>query len=214
MVHTGSESINVAIVDDHGVVRAGLRLLLQRHEDLHVVGEAGDLADALRLAQTRRPDVLVLDLNLGGEWALDAMPDLLAAAPGMHVLVLTMLTDPAFARTALDAGADGYLLKDAVDTELVSAVRAVASGRVHLDPQVGARLARGIGTPAAEGLTQRETEVLKLIALGHTNPEIGEQLYLSVRTVESHRSSLMRKLGLRTRAQLVRHAMDTGLLAR
>jgi two-component system response regulator NreC len=202
-----SEEIQIVLADDHRVVRSGLRLLLQAEEDMRVIGEAGDVPGAQRLVEARRPDVLVLDLNMPGPSSLEAVPGFSAQTA---VVVLTMQDDPAFAREALQAGARGYVLKESADTELVSAIRAAADGRTYLNPELGARL---VAAPsAADGLTDREVEVLRLIALGHTNSEIAGQLFLSVRTVESHRSAIHRKLNLETRADLVRHAIERGLL--
>jgi two-component system, NarL family, response regulator NreC len=206
------DGITIVIADDHQVVRSGLRLLLQGEPDMHVVGEAGDADTALRLVTTRSPDVLVLDLNMPGTPSLEALPDLLNT--GTRVVVLTMQEDPAFARTALRAGASGFVLKESASEELVSAVRAAAEGSTYLNPQLGARLAAA--PPEPEGppgdLTEREAEILRLVALGHTNAEISDQLYLSVRTVETHRAAIQRKLSLSTRAELVRYALDHGLL--
>jgi two-component system response regulator NreC len=204
--------ITIAIADDHQVVRAGLRLLLQGEPDMHVVGEAGDAQAALRMVGTRRPDVLVLDLNMPGMPSLAALPDLLEQ--GTRVVVLTMQNDPAFARQALQAGASAFVLKEAASEELVTAVRAAAEGRTYLNPELGARLAATPPEPSGRpgDLTERETEILRLLALGHTNAEISQQLFLSVRTVETHRAAIQRKLGVTTRAELVRYALDHNLV--
>ena len=204
--------ITIAIADDHQVVRSGLRLLLQGEPDMHVVGEAGDAQAALRMVGARRPDVLVLDLNMPGMPSLEALPALLEQ--GTRVVVLTMQNDPAFARQALQAGASAFVLKESASEELVTAVRAAAEGRTYLNPELGARLAAAPPEPSGRpgDLTERETEVLRLIALGHTNAEISEQLFLSVRTVETHRAAIQRKLGLSTRAELVRYALDHNLV--
>ena len=206
--------ISIVIADDHRVVRSGLRLLLQGEEDMHVVGEVGDADSALRMVEARRPDVLVLDLNMPGSPSLPAIPKMLEACDRTHVVVLTMQDDPAFAREALQAGASAYVLKEAADEELVSAVRAAADGRTYLNPELGARLAAAPPQPAGppDDLTEREVEILRLIALGHTNAEIAAQLYLSVRTVESHRAHIQQKLGRNTRAELVRYALDNTLI--
>jgi two-component system response regulator NreC len=206
--------ISIVIADDHQVVRSGLRLLLQSEDGLHVVGEAGDVPTTLRLVGARRPDVLILDLNMPGPASLPAIPQFRETSPGTRVVVLTMQNDPAFAREALQAGASAYVLKEAADAELVGAVRAAAEGRTYLNPELGARLAAA--PPAAAGppddLTERELEILRLIALGHTNSEIARQLYLSVRTVESHRAHIQQKLRRNTRAELVRYALEHDLL--
>jgi two-component system, NarL family, response regulator NreC len=205
----------ILVADDHAVVRSGLRMLLDAEEDFEVVAEAGDVSSTLRSVRGHKPSVLILDLNMPGEPSLPAIPQLREASPGTQIVVLTMQSDPAFAREALRAGAVGYVLKEAADSELVDAVRSAAAGRTYLNPELGARLAAE--PPAAPGppddLTEREVEVLRLIALGHTNAEIGQQLYLSVRTVESHRAHIQRKLGRTTRAELVRYALDRGLIA-
>ena len=204
-------AINIVLADDHEVVRAGLRLLLQGEESMHVVGEAGDVPGALRLVESRRPDVLVLDLNIPGPPSLSVIAEV---KDKCAVVVLTMQSDPAFAREALQAGARAYVLKEAAGSELLTAVRTAADGGIYLNPQLGARMAAE-PSPAAEpadDLSPREVEVLRLIALGNTNAEIGEQLFLSVRTVETHRSHIQRKLRLTTRADLVRYALDRGLL--
>src|SRR6476661_3245160 len=186
---TRSDRTTVVIADDHAVVRSGLTTLLHAEPGLEVCGEARDVGTALTLVRAQRPSVLVLDLNMPGGPSLAAIPDLLEASPGTAIVVLTMQNDPAFAREALRAGALGYVLKESANAELVEAVHAARQGRTYLQPQLGARLAAEPAKPAAsdDDLSERETEVLKLIALGHTNSEIADQLFLSVRTVESHR---------------------------
>ena len=205
------EEIRVVIADDHAVVRSGLRLLLDAEEALHVVAEAGNIDDAKRMVRAHRPAVLVLDLNMPGGDSLPAIPEL---AEQTAVVVLTMQNDPAFARRALQDGATGYVLKEAADAELVQAVHAAAEGRTYLNPQLGARMAAAPPIPEGppDDLTPREVEILRLIALGHTNAEIGGQLYLSVRTIESHRAHIQQKTGRNSRAELVRYALDHSLL--
>ena len=205
----------IVIADDHRVVRSGLCMLLDREEDFEVVAEAGDVADARRYVRAHRPDVLILDLNMPGDPSLPAIPILREESPGTRVVVLTMQEDPAFAREALQAGACGYVLKEAADEELVHAVRAAATGGTYLNPALGARIAAAPAEAAGppDDLTEREVEVLRLIALGHTNAEIAQELYLSVRTVESHRAHIQQKLGRSTRAELVRYALDHGFVA-
>ncbi len=208
-------AINIVLADDHQVVRSGLRMLLQSEDGLHVIGEVGDAEAALEMVVARRPDVLVLDLNMPGRTSLSVLPDLAERVPGTRVVVLTMQDDPAFAREALQAGAAAYVLKEAADEELVAAIHAAADGRTYLNPELGARLATAAaqsGPP--DDLTEREVEILRLIALGHTNAEIGQQLYLSVRTVESHRAHVGQKLGRTSRAELVRYALDHGFVDR
>jgi two-component system response regulator NreC len=209
------ERIKIVLADDHAVVRKGLRLLLDGEEGFEVVAEAGTAEDALRYVRAHRPQVLVLDLNMPGDVnSLDAIPEVEASGDGTRVVVLTMQEDPEFARRALGNGAAGYVLKEAADDELVEAVRRAAAGDTYLNPRLGAALAAAPPTPAGppDDLTEREVEILRLIALGHTNVEIGEQLYLSVRTVESHRAHIQQKLRRSSRAELVRYALDHGLL--
>jgi two-component system, NarL family, response regulator NreC len=208
--------IKIVIADDHAVVRRGLRMLLDAEDGLEVVAEAGDVSSALRYVRAHRPNVLVLDLNMPGDPTLPAIPSFMEAATETRVVVLTMQNDPAFAREALRAGALGYVLKEAADSELVQAVRLAAEGRTYLNPELGAQLAAAPPEPAGppDDLSEREVEVLRLIALGHTNQEIAEQLYLSVRTVESHRAHIQQKLRLSTRAELVRYALDHELIDR
>ncbi|MGI8800599.1 MAG: response regulator [Solirubrobacteraceae bacterium] len=202
----------IVIADDHAVVRSGLRLLLDAELDFEVVAEAGDVESARRYVRGHRPGVLVLDLNMPGGSSLDAIPVLRSEAPGTQIVVLTMQENPAFAREAFGAGAAGYVLKEAADTELVEAVRRAAVGETYLNPALGARIAREPPPGPPDDLSEREAEVLHLLALGHTNAEIAGQLYLSVRTVENHRAHIQRKLGAATRAELVRYALDHGLV--
>jgi len=208
--------ITIVLADDHAVVRSGLRMLLDAEPDFEVLAEAGDLTSAARYVRAHRPAILILDLNMPGEPSLPAIPSLLESSPETQIVVLTMQNDTAFAREALRGGALGYVLKEAADTELVEAVRMATQGRTYLNPQLGARLAAE--PPAAsgppDGLTNREAEVLGLIALGHTNAEIAAQLFLSVRTVESHRGHIQQKLRLTSRAELVRYALDHELVPR
>jgi two-component system response regulator NreC len=212
---TDGAPITVVLADDHAVVRSGLRLLLERTGDLEVVSEAGTAEDAVRTVLGHKPAVLVLDLNMPGELSsLEAIPRVAEASPATRVVVLTMQEDPEFARRALRAGAAGYVLKEAADSELVDAIRRAAAGETYLTPSLGAALAAAPPAPAGppDDLTEREVGVLRLIALGHTNAEIAGKLYLSVRTVESHRAHIQQKLRLTTRAELVRYALDRGLL--
>ena len=212
---TEGPPITIVLADDHAVVRSGLRLLLERTGDLEVVSEAGTADDAVRTVLGHKPAVLVLDLNMPGPLSsLDAIPRVAEASPGTRVVVLTMQEDPEFARRALRAGAAGYVLKEAADAELVEAIRRAAAGETYLTPSLGAALAAAPPAPSEppDDLSEREVEVLRLIALGHTNAEIAGQLYLSVRTVESHRAHIQQKLRLSTRAELVRYALDRGLL--
>ena len=206
--------ITIVLADDHVVVRRGLRLLLEGEDRLEALAEAGDVPDALRLVGAHRPTVLVLDLNMPGEESLPAVPRFLEASPATAIVVLTMQSEPGFAREALRSGARAYVLKEAADDELVEAIRAAAAGETYLNPKLGARLAAEPDAPAAppDDLTAREVDVLRLIALGHTNAEIGQQLYLSVRTVETHRAHIQQKLRRTKRAELVRYALEHGLV--
>lgn len=202
------EPIRIVIADDHRVVRSGLRLLLCEEQGLDVVGEAGDAAQAARLVAELDPDVLLLDISMPGRSGLDVIPELRESSPDTAIVVLTMQSDPAFAARAIRNGAAAFILKDAAHTELVQAIRTVACGGTC----VGTAMARAASAVPEDGLTSRELEVLRLIALGHTNPEIAGLLGLSIRTVESHRAHIANKLGRTTRAELVRHAMDLQLV--
>jgi two-component system response regulator NreC len=206
------ERITVVLADDHVVVRNALRLLLEAEPDILVVAEAGDAESAERYVKGHRPMVLILDLNMPGESGLAAIPRLRAESPQTQIVVLTMQDETAFARKALKAGVLAYILKEAASEELVKAVRMAAAGRTYLQPDLGARLAAEPDGRAPDDLSTREVEVLRLIALGHTNAEIAGQLFLSVRTVESHRSHIQQKLGVTNRAALVRYAIDRGLV--
>jgi two-component system response regulator NreC len=212
---SGSEApITIVLADDHQVVRAGLRLVLEAEDGFQVVAEAGDVATAERRLSAYHPRVLILDLNMPGEPSLPAIPRIRRTAPDTQIVVLTMQSDPAFAREALRAGAIGYVLKEAADSELVQAVRMAAAGRTFLNPELGARLAAEPPTPNGppDDLSARELEVLRLIAAGHTNSEIAKRLYLSVRTVESHRAHIQQKTGRTTRADLVAYAREHNVM--
>jgi two-component system response regulator NreC len=206
-----SGTTTIVLADDHAVVRSALRMLLDAELGFEVVAEAGDAESAIRYVLGHKPTVLVLDLNMPGRSSLEAIPDIRRASPQTEIVVLTMQNEPAFARKALQAGVRGYVLKEAADTELVQAVQSAARGETYLQPSLGARLASEPDSPADE-LSDREREVLRLIALGHTNAEIAGQLFLSIRTVESHRAHIQQKLGLSGRAELVRYALERGLI--
>jgi len=205
------DQTTVVIADDHTVVRQGLRMLIDNEDGLQVIAEAGTVPDAERLTRAHRPTVLVLDLNMPGGSSLEAIPRL---KDETAVVVLTMQDDPAFARQALQAGALGFVLKEAADEELLGAIRLAAAGDIYLNPRLGAKIAAAPPQPTGppDDLTEREVDVLRLIALGHTNVEIGEQLFLSTRTVETHRAHIQRKLNRTTRAELVRYALEHGLV--
>ena len=209
-------SIRVLIVDDHAVVRAGLRLLLDAEEDIETVGEAGDAREAIFEARSTKPDVVLMDVVLGDKSGIDVTPEVIHEQPQARVLVLSMQDDPRYVREAFAAGAHGYVLKEAADTELVTAVREVARGRSYVHPALGARMAAADAAAAdaaeQDPLSDREREVLRLLALGHTNQEIAQMLFISVRTAETHRAHIMQKLRLQTRAELVRYAMEQGML--
>jgi two-component system, NarL family, response regulator NreC len=208
------EKVRVVLADDHAIMRGGLRRLLESDADCEVVAEAGTVDDTLRFVGAHKPDVLVLDLNMPDGTSLPAIPRLLEVSPETRIVVLTMQIEPAFAREALRAGAVGYVLKEAADEELVAAISAAVEGRSFLNPEFAARVATAppLESGPPDDLTEREAEVLTLIALGHTNSEIAEQLYLSIRTVETHRSHIQQKLRLSKRSELVRYALDKGLI--
>ena len=208
---TETDEIRIVLADDHVVVRSALRMLLDAEPGLEVVAEAGDVDGAIRYLRGHRPEVLILDLNMPGRASLEALPDITEASPETQIVVLTMQSEPAFAREAMQAGVLGYILKEAADTELVKAVRLAAQGRTYLQPDLGARLAAE-PPDAPDDLSERELEILRFIALGHTNGEIAEQLLISVRTVESHRSHIQQKLHLSKRSELVRYALERGML--
>jgi two-component system response regulator NreC len=206
-------TIRLVLADDHAIVRSGLRLLLEAEPGLEVVAEASDVESAQRHVRGHHPDVLVLDLNMPGGSSLQAIPALRAESPDTQIVVLTMQQEAVFAREALGAGALGYVLKEAADDELVQAIRNAAAGERYLNPVLGARIASEPPPGPPDDLSDREVEILRLIAFGHTNTEIAGQLYLSVRTVETHRAHIQQKLRLSTRAELVRYAIERGLMA-
>ena len=209
-------SIRVLVVDDHAVVRSGLRRLLDAEPDIETVGEAANADRAVFEAIELQPDVVLMDLVMPVKGGIEGMPAVLQAVPTAKVLVLSMQDDPRYVLEAFDAGASGYVLKEAADTEVVAAVRAVAGGERYLHPALGARLVQAESEERrraeADPLSDRERAVLRRLALGHTNQEIAKLLFISVRTAETHRAHVMQKLGLSTRAELVRHALAEGLL--
>ena len=204
----------IVLADDHTIVRSALRVLLDAEHAFEVVAEAGDADEAVRKVRAYKPKVLVLDLSMPGGSSLDRIPDVRAASPSTSIVMLTMEDEPRFARAALRAGALGFVLKEAADTELVEAVRAAATGVSYLNPQLGALIAAqpDIEPGPPDDLSERELEVLRLVALGHTNAEISEQLFLSVRTVESHRAHIQHKIGRTTRADMVAYVREHGLI--
>jgi two-component system, NarL family, response regulator NreC len=205
-------AIRIVLADDHPVVRRGLRMLLDDEADFEVVAEAGTVDEARRYVLGHHPRVLVLDLNMPGGPSLGAIPGLRVEFPETQIVVLTMQQEPAYAREALAAGATGYVLKQAADGELVEAVRLAAAGQSYLNPRLGARIASEPPPGPPDDLSEREVDVLRLIALGYTNSEISEQLFISVRTVETHRAHIQQKLVLSSRAELVRYALDHKLV--
>jgi two-component system, NarL family, response regulator NreC len=207
-------TIRVLVVDDHAVVRTGLRRVLDAETDIETVGEAANAERAVFEALESKPDVVLMDVVMPGKTGIEGLPALLQAVPETRVLMLSMQDDPQYVREAFEAGACGYVLKEAADTDVVEAVRAVAAGERYVHPALGARLVAAEERKRAESdpLSEREREVLRLLALGHTNQEIAELLFISVRTAETHRAHIMQKLGLSTRAELVRYALDHGLL--
>jgi DNA-binding NarL/FixJ family response regulator len=209
-------SIRVLVVDDHAVVRAGLRRVLDAEADIETVGEAANADRAVFEAIEHKPDVVLMDVMMPGKSGIEGMPALMQAVPVTKVLILSMQDDPRYVQEAFDAGASGYVLKEAADTEVVAAVRAVAGGERYVHPALGARLVEAAAAERkraeVDPLSEREREVLRLLALGHTNQEIAKLLYISVRTAETHRAHIMQKLGLASRAELVRYALSEGLL--
>jgi two-component system response regulator NreC len=211
-------SIRVLVVDDHAIVRSGLRRVLDAEEDIETVGEAPSAERAVFEALEHKPDVVLLDVVMPGKSGIEGLPAILQAVPETRVLVLSMQDDPRYVREAFEAGASGYVLKEAADTEVVDAVRAVAAGTRYVHPALGARLVSADAEERrradADPLSEREREVLRLLALGHTNQEIAALLYISVRTAETHRAHIMQKLSLSSRAELVRYALDHDLIDR
>ena len=219
-------TIRAVVVDDHNIVRSGIKLLLDTQEGIEVVGDAASGEDGIRLLddlyeqpEDERPNVVLMDLMMGGIGGIEATRRIKAERPEISVLILTMAGDRAYLREAFGAGASGYVLKDAVDVELVDAVRAVAEGGRYLHPSLGAELARAEddakrGPLAAHGvpLSRREVDVLRCIAKGFSNQEIAEALFISIRTVETHKTHIMQKTSMRARSELMRFAQDTGII--
>jgi two-component system response regulator NreC len=205
------QQISVVLADDHNVIRVGLRSMLEGESDLRVIGEAADAPSAAKLAADRRPDVLVLDLQMPGADPAHDIESLRESAPGTAIVVLTMQSDPRKARDLLRAGAAGYVLKQAAERKLTEAIRIAAGGSSYIDPELGGALAKLEADPL-EDLSERERELLRLLALGHTNREIGERLFLSVRAIEVNRAKLLEKLGIESRPDLVRFAITHGVI--
>jgi two-component system response regulator NreC len=210
-MENGEREITVVLADDHNVIRTGLRAMLEADDGLRVIGEAADAPAAQKLVRDRRPDVLVLDLNMPGAEPASDIPALREEVPATRIVVLTMQSDPRRARELLQAGASGYVLKQAAERQLTAAIKAAAADGSYIDPELGGLVAR-LGADPLEALGDRDRELLRLLALGHTNREIGEQLYLSVRAVEVNRAKLLEKLDLESRPELVRFAIANGLV--
>jgi DNA-binding NarL/FixJ family response regulator len=209
-------TIRVLVVDDHAIVRSGLRRVLDAEPDIETVSEAENAERAVFEAMEHKPDIVLMDVVMPGKSGIEGLPALLQAVPSAQVLILSMQDDPRYVREAFEAGASGYVLKEAADTEVITAVRAVAAGERYVHPALGARLLAAELAERkradADPLSEREREVLRLLALGHTNQEIAKLLYISVRTAETHRAHIMQKLRLTSRAELVRYALAEGLL--
>lgn len=204
--------IRVFLVDDHAILRAGLRLLINRQHDMEVVGEAGTLEESLRLLAQSRPEVVTLDLSLPGVTGLSGVHRIREAFPQVRILVLTMHDDPAYLQAALAAGVQGYLVKKVADTELIGAIRAVYEGRLVVDVESRPSTPPPTADSAGPKLSARERLVLQRVAEGMTNQQIADQLDLSVKSIESYRSRLMKKLGLTSRAEIYNFALLAGLL--
>jgi two-component system response regulator NreC len=217
-----SASVRILLADDHAVLRSGLRLLLTNTNEYEVVGEASSGIETLSLAEQLQPDLILLDLSMPALGGLEALPTLRKLVPSTRILILTMHDDPQYLRQALKHGASGYVLKKAADAELLSAMRSVLRGEVYVHPSMTRILLEDMlpTSQSAENediwrsLSEREQEVLKMVALGHTSAEIAEQLNLSAKTVETYRARGMEKLGLRTRAALVKFTLQEGLIKR
>jgi DNA-binding NarL/FixJ family response regulator len=204
--------ISVLLVDDHELFRAGMRSRLEREGDITPVGEAGTAEQAIAKARSLQPDLVLLDLLLPRKSGCEAIPELTKVSPGSKVLIVSSQTAPSAVRQAITAGAAGYVAKRASDCELVRAIRRIAAGERYVDPDLGASLIVGDGSPALDPLSERERDVLHLLGLGYTNQEIGRKLFISVRTVDTHRAHIMRKLRLDTRAELVLFTLANGLI--
>jgi DNA-binding NarL/FixJ family response regulator len=204
--------ISVLLVDDHDLLRAGLRSRLEREPGITVVGEANSAERAIVMARSMQPDLILLDLLLPRKSGFDAIPELAAVAPDAKVLVVSSQTAPSSIRRALTAGAVGYLPKRASDRELVDAIQLVAAGSGYVDPDLGVKLVVPDDAPALDPLSERERDIVHLLALGYTNQEIGRKLFISVRTVDTHRAHVMRKLRLDSRAELVMFALANGMI--
>ena len=212
--------IRLVVADDHAILRSGLRMLINAQPDMEVVGEAQDGVEAVQAIQKANPDVAILDVTMPRSGGLDAIKEIVARNRSTRILLLTMHEEPAYLRTALAAGAAGYVLKRSVDADLLSAIRAVYKGRTYVDSELAEILVRDAfskedrtGSAADGVLSERELQVLKLVAEGFSSREIAEQIYISTKTVETYRARFAEKLGLKSRAQIVRYALNLGLLS-
>jgi DNA-binding NarL/FixJ family response regulator len=204
--------IRVLIVDDHPLLRAGIRARLAGEPDLVVVGEAATTEEAVAQTRAHRPDVVLLDLLLPKRGGCETIPELLAISPRPRVVILSCQTAPSSVQRALAAGAAGYVSKSASDREVVAAIRKVAHGDGYIDPALGARLAMDVPPPPLHSLSGRERDVMRLLALGYTNREVADRLFISARTVDAHRAHIMEKLDLGSRAELVMCALSSGII--
>jgi two-component system response regulator NreC len=209
--------IRILVVDDHAIMRTGLRMLLEAQSDIEVVGEAGDGSEASRQAKVLQPDIVLMDLSMPGPRSGDAIRGVLRASPKTRVLILTMHDDPAYLASAMSAGASGYVVKKVADTELLLAIRAVNAGRTFVDFTQTSTVTRAVGKGTGKqrqpkALGRREVEVLRLLAQGFSNQEIADRFHVSVKTVETHRTRLREKLGLKARADMYRYALESGIL--
>jgi two-component system response regulator NreC len=215
-----TSKIRLVVADDHAILRSGLRMLINAQLDMEVVGEAEDGIEAVQVIQKVNPDVAILDVTMPKSGGLDAIKEIVARNRSIRILLLTMHEEPAYLRTALAAGAAGYVLKKSVDADLLSAIRAVHKGRTYVDSELAEVLVRDAfsrddraGSAVNNVLSERELQVLKLVAEGFSSREIAEQIYISTKTVETYRARFAEKLGLKSRAQIVRYALNLGLLS-
>jgi DNA-binding NarL/FixJ family response regulator len=204
--------IRVMVIDDHAILRTGICSMLERETGMAVVGQAGNAVQAVTRARALQPDVILLDVVMPRKSGFETLPELHGVAPDARVIMLSMQTNPSSIRKALNAGAAGFVAKHASETDLFDAIRRVAAGSRYVDPELAGDLIVPDSAALTEPLSERERDVMFMLALGYTNQEVAEQLYISVRTVDTHRAHLMRKLGLRTRAELVLYALANGLI--
>ena len=204
--------IRVLVIDDHAILRTGIQAVLEQEPDITVIGLAANVDEAITRAHALQPDVILLDVVMPRKSGFEALPDLRKVAPEAHVIMLSMQTNPSSIRKALNAGAAGFVAKHASEADLVDAIRRVAAGSRYVDPELASDLVVADSAALTEPLSERERDVMFMLALGYTNQEVAEQLYLSVRTIDTHRAHLMRKLNLRTRAEMVLYALANGLI--